>query len=474
MKKYSLLLVSILLIFVMTACSSNPSGGAVEQSNNGNTIDASPNSTKGPADTIANTNTPAAMEKPDGQKHTIVFSMFYEEDFINEAVKKYEAKHPNITIKLNIAHPKGDDANWEANHEKFIKTMNTQMLSGQGPDLLEMDQLPVDQYVNKKLLANMSEMMDSDPSFQRADYFTNILDNIKLNGGVYGMPVSFYLDAIIGDQAALEKAGIPFDDKSWTWNQFIQTVKELAQKAEREYAFTYSRPEYLLNEMVHANYATFVDQANLKGKFDSDAFTGLMNQIKTMYDEKVVSKEQFSDNYFAMDKISSIRNYLLDAKGFLTQQGNIIQTKLYDKPKAEGQEAGGYFQTVTTIGINAKSTNKPEAWDFVKYLISEEVESGGFSLNKKAYQKQVQQFLQAGVLKADEEGQLHGKEFKFTEADIQALEPYLSGAIHPVEVRPSKVEDIIIEEGKAFFVGEKSADAVAKLIQNRVSIYLNE
>jgi multiple sugar transport system substrate-binding protein len=54
------------------------------------------------------------------------------------------------------------------------------------------------------------------------------------------------------------------------------------------------------------------------------------------------------------------------------------------------------------------------------------------------------------------------------------LDSYLSEAIHPVEYKPSKVEDILSEESVAFFNGQKSAEAVAKLIQNRVTIFLNE
>ncbi|MFD0693703.1 hypothetical protein ACFQZT_06310 [Paenibacillus sp. GCM10027628] len=38
----------------------------------------------------------------------------------------------------------------------------------------------------------------------------------------------------------------------------------------------------------------------------------------------------------------------------------------------------------------------------------------------------------------------------------------------------NKVQTIIAEEAKAYFTGQKSADDVAKLIQNRVTTYINE
>ena len=36
------------------------------------------------------------------------------------------------------------------------------------------------------------------------------------------------------------------------------------------------------------------------------------------------------------------------------------------------------------------------------------------------------------------------------------------------------VYDIIMEESAAYFMGQKSAEAVAEIIENRVSIYLEE
>lgn len=40
--------------------------------------------------------------------------------------------------------------------------------------------------------------------------------------------------------------------------------------------------------------------------------------------------------------------------------------------------------------------------------------------------------------------------------------------------KSSKIEDVITEESKSFFTGQKTAEAVAKLIQNKVTTYLNE
>lgn len=57
-----------------------------------------------------------------------------------------------------------------------------------------MDPFPVSKYVNKKMLANLSEMMEKDLSFPKDQVYGNLLDGLKLNGSLYYMPMSFYMD----------------------------------------------------------------------------------------------------------------------------------------------------------------------------------------------------------------------------------------------------------------------------------------
>ncbi|KAF4324812.1 hypothetical protein G195_001111 [Phytophthora kernoviae 00238/432] len=65
------------------------------------------------------------------------------------------------------------------------------------------------------------------------------------------------------------------------------------------------------------------------------------------------------------------------------------------------------------------------------------------------------------------EGPLHGMEIKVDQAKLDQLESLVGGANHQVEYKSAKVQEMIVKESKAFFAGQKSADDVAKLIQNK-------
>jgi multiple sugar transport system substrate-binding protein len=466
MKRALLIFISTMLMIFIAACQSSGSGRENSEGQGGTTQPINEKTTEKVQN--ENVSSPNAKPQSKGGKKTIVFSTFWENDFIIEAKKKYEAEHPDIEIELMYIQSM-DGIKGKEISDNFVKKMNTELLSGNGPDMVMVDQLPMDIYVNKNILANLSEMMDKDPTFKKDQYFNNILEGNKFNGNIYGIPLSFILYGLAGDEEAIGKTGIKFDDQNWNWSQFAEVAKELVKKGDRQSALFSSREDFL-NEMVKDNYSLFVDQVNRKANFQSETFIKLMNQVKTMFDDKVVTYEP-TKVYFVPTQINSPADYIL------TLRENFDKPKLYTKPNVDGQKAGDYFRAYQTIGINEKSAVKEEAWDFLKFLLTENLHpsaNAAFPLNKAQYERQVKQLIKDGSVKAHEEGPLQGKTIPVTEADIVGLDKHISSAIYSVAFKPTKIQEMISNESKAFFSGQKSAEDVAKLIQNRVTTYLNE
>lgn len=470
MKKTTCILLCVTLVMLaLSACSSGGNGDGIGQGDNniGSNAGANPPASGTTAQTGTDTDAPASSEKK-----TIVFSTFWEDARFEEAKHKYEALHPNITIALT--HIDTTDSTTEAKMEQYIKATNTAMLAGKGPDLLQLDVLTPDDFVKHGLLADLGEMMDGDPGFRKEDYFTNVLDNVRIGGKLYALPLSFFLMGFAGDAEAVADSGVPFDDRTWTWSDFIGTAKQLAASSNGKYtsALAYGGPEYLLARMVTDQYADFIDASSRQARFDTPPFLQTMELVKTMFDEGVVSSQGRGGSYFYDTQINSPWDYLVS----LRERGE--QTRLYAKPHAEGAASGGYFRTYRTVGISANSEVKAEAWDFVKFMMSEEIATppgtAGIPINKRVFDGQIQQLKEQGTVKAYEEGPLQGLSFPVDEALLDLLPGFVNGAVHPVEYQSDTIATMIIEESKAYFAGQKSAEQVAKLLQNKATTYLNE
>lgn len=309
----------------------------------------------------------------------------------------------------------------------------------------------------------------------------NILDNAKLDGGLYGIPLYFSLDALQGDAAAIGKTGVAIDDSSWSWEDFIATAKQLKQKGNADAVF-YSSQSYMLSELTTENFAQMVKRQKGKKSFDGTLFASYMNQIKQMNEEGILfdiikdggGRESFSKGdlhtYFYDARIDSFENYVYNAsiEGVPT---------LYTKPHPHENGQGGYFTTLGTVGINANSAHQQAAWDLLRFLMDDEAASAssstvirGFPINQKAYDLQAQQLANAGKLTT--EGQ---DEISVSKAALEPLKSALSSAVHwsyaPLNL---DLEQMIYKESEFFFSGQKSAEAVAKLVQNKVNLMLNE
>ncbi|MBW7455645.1 ABC transporter substrate-binding protein [Paenibacillus sepulcri] len=482
MKKTGFTIVMCLILLCLSACTGNSGSGGNSAGSDDTASVQNPGKPDAGGNNAAGTNGQAqgGNEAPDGPVK-LVFATFTPSEQLQSAKKKYEAAHPNVEIELQTAQAEFTDLDTQlANIDKFVTTTNTAMLAGKGPDLMELDMLPAGQYASRNLLADFNDLMKQDATFRKEDYFANILDNTQIGGGLYGLPLSFFLDGMVGDKDAIAKAGVQVDDSNWTWNDFVETAKQLAEKGEYPNALG-SSPTYLLTEMASDNYALFVDEANRKAKFDSASFTSLMEQVKKMFDDGVVfdalagGKRTKVHTYFQETQIQSPMEYLMTLSGY---DG---EGELYTKPHAQELGAGGYFTPNRTIGINAASPVKQQAWDFVKFILSEQGEAEpdlslgntGFAISRIAFDKQIKELRAKGEVPAYKNGPAETDAFKFDPALLDGLEGSVTEAVHSVG-RNSKITDIITEESEAFFKGQKSAADVAKLIQSKADLFLNE
>ncbi|SDC55571.1 multiple sugar transport system substrate-binding protein [Paenibacillus sp. UNCCL117] len=430
MKKWQYTIASGILITFVTACSS---GGGEES--------------KSPVHSV----------NQEG-KTIVTMSVQQPIPFYQTAEKKFEEKNPDIDLQIKVTE----------DYEQYQKTTSTEILSGKGPDIFEISGLPIKDYVNKNLLLNMGELMEQDKTLNKSDLQMNILDALKSDDGIlYAMPFGFNLRAFVGDGNILKNAKI--DDQNWSWKQFEEISKQLGESgAERRYAMAGEAPDFRMQEMIVDRYTEFVDPAAKKAMFDSPVFVGAMQQIKDMYDHKVMTSEpaDIGKQMFYSTVLRSPADFIDGLHAFFSNP------KLLQKPEQKG---GTRIVPASQFSIQAKSPVKEEAWKFIVFMLSEEGQSlqerPGFSLLKSVNEKQlndIQQQVKSGTYKTPD-----GKLPKMSDNEIAKFKEFINTADSYAEA-DGKVISIVGEESMAFFSGQKTADNVAKLIQNRVTTYLNE
>lgn len=138
------------------------------------------------------------------------------------------------------------------------------------------------------------------------------------------------------------------------------------------------------------------------------------------------------------------------------------------------------------FGISQKCENKDAAWEFLKLLyMSEEKIMDGFPVYKASLEKA---FEAASVewYHIDENGvriedpmvrlpyqNMTLEIYSATDEELKQLRSLIENA-EPADLRTPGVYEILQEEAKTFFSGQKTAKEAAEVMQNRVSLYIRE
>jgi len=396
-----------------------------------------------------------------------------------------------------------------SDYETYVKNLNTQILSGKGPDIISVAGLPYENYISRNILADLSAMMAGDKSFDMNKYYTNIFDALKYNGKLYVLPTNFTFNILMANQGILDRESIIIDDSTWTWDDFHSIAEKVTQKdgsSGSRTALPSVSPSELLNLFTGGSYSNYIDADRKNAGFTSQGFMDLLNTVKA-----------FGEGSLTDSNVKNDMTSILEAAG----RGSIVfypytitdysmygfmkaafkeQLSLYNIPSAGGSH-GGTFTSNSIYAINRSSAYKAESWEFLKTLLSNDVQAqqmqgmtvqsksegvgglsevlGGFSVNKAAQQQKARQAIDASqsgnmrIMMKSGSGSIELSPAPMSQTDIDYINEFISRLNTYANV-DENISNIVQDETRPFFSGDKSVQEATKLLQDRVNIYLGE
>lgn len=416
------------------------------------------------------------------QRTILTLGAEYLDDAIRNAVIDYNRKSDTYRISLVDY----SQYNTEDDYTKGTEQLDRDVITGNCPDIVSLSSGHQDKYIAKGALADMSALIDKDETLSMDDLVAAPLRAYTVDGKLYGLPYSFDLQTLI---ASTKLVG---DRTSWTMSDLASVIDGLDDGVS---VMSYATQTSFLNQMTYLNLGQFVDYANASCSFDSDAFRQLLEAAK-----KLPADEDTEDGmmYAASsdDEYTQLQNGdLLLTTSYISSNSSSLKEFYGVYKEGHGMTVIGYPQDSGNgamisvsggLAISAKSANIDAAWDFVKTILSDSVQQDiwGFSVTQKGFDEALQEATQQSYY-LDENGEkvyyddtsyIGGTEYTLpvlTQEQIDDFKSYVDGASISGSY-DSDIMDIITEEAGAFFSGDKSADDVVKLIQNRVGIYLGE
>lgn len=407
-------------------------------------------------------------------KQKISIAMMWVDDDIKRAAMEFNKNSDEYQIEIKDY----------SNEEDAETKMNADIIAGNVADIIYLNNLPVEQYISKGLLEDLTPYIEKDDEINPDDIVDSLRETIETDGKFYYVVPSFNVSTLT---AATADVGT---EMGWT---FEDLKKLLEEKGEGVRPFSSQSKEWMLYSFVGNATNDFVDWATGECRFDSQDFKDILEICNTGINEEPEYDEDgpSTPSLFQEGKI-------LFNEGSVDLESIQMYKKMYNGsitfigyPSAEKE--GSYFSLRCNMGIYSKSKVKDGAWEFIRTFMTKDYQckqvSNGMMWDvpsrKDALELKNKIAMTTEKFK-DEYGVEHGPvdsgwgwddlEVKIGPSSQEDVDIYMDLINNTKKIGGwnQAILDIISEESKAYFSGDKSLDETADIIQNRAKTYVNE
>jgi len=372
--------------------------------------------------------------------------------------------------------------NTEDDWNAGLTRLSTDIIAGRIPDILDVTYLPFAQYVSRGLLVDLYPMIDNDPNVNRSDFIEPVLRAAQSGDGLYRAFNSFSVATILGSPSVLGPG------MGWNMDEF-NSVMSANPRADMPMGQWLTK-EWFLNSAIAINMDEYVDWVTGNVNFDSNDFIQLLEFANTFPADFDYMDDGFGGGMWVDESelIASGRQIMVsreigdfrDIQMYKAYFGGEIVFKGFPNDNRNGNS----LRIGSSLSITSRSNNKEGAWEFLRGTLTPEFAATNiwwpFPVNKEAFNKVAEAAMaEEGYEMTIGWGRSPGDmgitiEMKpITQVEIDMFMDLVNSASGIVFYNEALL-NIISEDTSDFFNGRRSAQETARVIQNRVRIFVSE
>ena len=319
-----------------------------------------------------------------------------------------------------------------------LDLMQTELMAGKYCDLylLEMDNSAM---AAKSLFVDLTPMVEETLKNTENEVVPELLDAMTVNGALMQIPYSFSIGTCMGVQQYFDGHGISLEDAKMALSDHTHPIFPEEWKL---------KERNIVAKVSSVSSIFFVDRSNESANFQKSEFE---EYLKFWMDGWAVQQSQDMDSEPAL-----LIPTFIGEPGEPPADGYVYT----GYPTLTNMPAGSYFSFGTAFSIISGSKNVKEAWEFIRFCLSPE------------HQRSIREEMPVNsrVLQERIDERIESKEI--TETDAQCFYELLDET-EWVRASP-EMTDIFSEEISPCFEGKRPIDEAAKMIENRLHLFLEE
>lgn len=357
---------------------------------------------------------------------------------------------------------------------------------------------------SKGALVDLNNYIESDESFVREEFLSNIFEALESSGKLY------MLTPTVNFQTMVVSKSFAAGRTSWTMKDFIDAHNSLS---DGEQLISEATRDGVGNMLLQIVLDEFIDENTGRCNFNSEEFKSLLMYLKDIPADYTAYEDmwQENENYWLDQEMSYSKGTTKVFPAYISNFDMIPELEgrfgeevvLIGYPTNDAESSGTIITPDSFIAINSSSKVKAGAWEAIKHLLADEnqnkyagsVDENGSANSSYRFpvktsmveKKKENDLLPEFWVYTDENGEEVREEYgntmwlgeseielrKSTDADVDEVYRAIKGAKTAFLSKEALV-DIINQEAEGFYSGEKSVDEVADIINSRVQIYVSE
>ncbi|MCI5858310.1 MAG: extracellular solute-binding protein [Blautia sp.] len=407
--------------------------------------------------------------EPDPEKETAAFTIYSltKSPAVTQTAMLYQQEHPELKVELRV----GMEDEAALTRTDAIKQLNTELMSGSGPDLIVMDGLSVEKYTDMGLLLPLDVNVSDDR------YFENIAETYQKDGSLYAIPTEFLLYAVQGPTDPASEIGSPSEVGQW-----ILKNADQAGLAGYEYTGNYKAfSQYA--QFLYDVYAENMIQDHMVDKNTLTEYLGVCGTLAESASDKTLEEDAVTRSIQA-GQVEIHYNDSVHISAGLVAGVTDIGALTTQKHNGEAEYAlYPMYQPCNILAVNANTKQAETAQDFITFSLGDKAQT----LNMNTYEPITLDTFRSAVrgdgMDADEDGmicELYLGEnidsfyiYAPTEEENTSLEQQIRQIDHAF-TEDVVVRDIVMETLASYLNGSTGLEDAVASATNRINLYLGE
>lgn len=401
----------------------------------------------------------------------------YDSNMLQTIVDGFEEKNPDINVKVEIGYSNEEGITID----EAIRSLNISLFADNGPDVIVLDGLPVQSYLEQGELKNIKD------SISNYELNENILGEYTNKGDVFAVPIGYTLLDFHATEPIMENA---------------TSIVSLAEEIEK----LNNKSEKLVVDLWEGDsifsglyYYYFPECFNEKGELEQEKVQDFLMGMKKIYDcsdyNWTVMAEDERKCVLTYAELGNMERgdlmmYINESQLMIGELQNIGDIQLTYFMQNKSNIKTNYFEEnsvkqyipKTTLAISQNAKHSKEAQEFLEYAMSEEGQIRVaklfecFPINKNV----LDQIFNIDTIKGYEyciqdrnDDEITISSSKITKADVENWKNILKTfdkSIYSDQV----IKKLILDVVEDYVNGDKTLDEAVEYCVQRIGLYVNE